>query len=789
MLKGFLHYSINRPNIIHYTLWVLVAIISIYVFGSTYRNDDPFKCNSLLNDGSFLDSTEHRNWQPSSCMMKKYNTQSTTTCLKNQRILFVGDSTIRTLFYSLIKKIKPTLNVTSQPKHSNLHFTFNEVTFEFQWDPYLNNNSTDILLGESHERSRGLFGKRPSILVMGSGLWYLRHRESGGINEWKKTIDKIFDAITSPKDYFSIADAIFLAPVERLVHEKLSPNRATTMSDEDIYKMNEYLKVKQKEKDLLDIPFVFNKIVEEAREETEDGVHYSDKITNIQADILLNYRCNDLLPKKAPVSNTCCNRYPQMKLLEKVIPSEPILFSLLIFGLAVIYMYLSDRTSLFSKSHKQYDVYHFTLLTILYLIGGIFSLKTKDKDQPFLNRDQTDEWKGWMQLAILVYHYTGASNVSGIYNLIRILVASYLFMTGYGHFIFFYRKADFGLKRVVNVVIRLNLLTIMLAYVMNNDYLFYYFTPLTTFWFFIIYITMYIRSSHNNSMIFLLSKIALSCTIVYWIILKPGILENIFSFLQIIANINWNVKEWRFRMQLDLFIVYIGMLVGLILIKIQEYKITEKNYWTTIKRYSIIISGIVMIWFFCFELTRENKFEYNEYNPYISFLPIVAFIILRNSTQYLRNTTSGLFTFVGKCSLETFIGQFHMWLAGDTKGILVLIGDGQWGFLWWINLIVTSTIFIYICYYLARSTGELTNWICRSTITATSNIKGSDNPTDPNVVQVIIDDNEKFDDHENDNNTMIKICNICEKLMNNLKIRTTLLIIIMWIINLHYNKL
>ena len=47
---------------------------------------------------------------------------------------------------------------------------------------------------------------------------------------------------------------------------------------------------------------------------------------------------------------------------------------------------------------------------------------------------------GWMQLVILVYHFTGCSRSLEIYRLMRINVSSYLFLNGYGHFQYFWRQ-------------------------------------------------------------------------------------------------------------------------------------------------------------------------------------------------------------------------------------------------------------------------------------------------------------------------------------------------------------
>lgn len=61
-------------------------------------------------------------------------------------------------------------------------------------------------------------------------------------------------------------------------------------------------------------------------------------------------------------------------------------------------------------------------------------------------------------------------------------------------------------------------------------------------------------------------------------------------------------------------------------------------------------------------------------------------------------------------SLETFICQFHLWLAGDTKGILVLSPlSPRWRLC---NMLFTTLIFLFVSNKVASATGELTDWLC-----------------------------------------------------------------------------
>jgi hypothetical protein len=44
-----------------------------------------------------------------------------------------------------------------------------------------------------------------------------------------------------------------------------------------------------------------------------------------------------------------------------------------------------------------------------------------------------------MQLIILVYHISGASQQLGIYMLMRVLVTSFLFLNGFGHLNYYWK--------------------------------------------------------------------------------------------------------------------------------------------------------------------------------------------------------------------------------------------------------------------------------------------------------------------------------------------------------------
>jgi hypothetical protein len=228
---------------------------------------------------------------------------------------------------------------------------------------------------------------------------------------------------------------------------------------------------------------------------------------------------------------------------------------------------------------------------------------------------------------------------------------------------FYLKKADFGFRRVAQILVRLNLLTVALAYTMDTDYLFYYFAPLVSFWYLVVYVTLFLGYQHNEKTAFLLGKVAVSAAVVTILHANPTPLETLFTLLGVICNIHWDAAEWCFRVNLDILIVYFGILTAIAYGKSRELRLTSHPKWIWMHRGTLTLSGISLIWFFLFELTRRDKFNYNSWHPFVSVVPVVGFVLLRNATPVLRASHSWLYAFIGTCSLELFILQYHVWLA------------------------------------------------------------------------------------------------------------------------------
>ena len=60
----------------------------------------------------------------------------------------------------------------------------------------------------------------------------------------------------------------------------------------------------------------------------------------------------------------------------------------------------------------------------------------------------------------------------------------------------------------------------------------------------------------------------------------------------------------------------------------------------------------------------------------MSWVPITAWIALRNLTPALRTSSSTTLSWLGAVTLETYVSQFHTWLVTDVPDeVLVALGQ------------------------------------------------------------------------------------------------------------------
>ena len=237
------------------------------------------------------------------------------------------------------------------------------------------------------------------------------------------------------------------------------------------------------------------------------------------------------------------------------------------FGFILLYIWMCEKSPALPHGARFSNSFLFWSLWCVFIAWSLYNIvenKGGAKSATLLNREQSEEWKGWMQYLFLAYHYFHEASV---YNAIRVFVSCYVWMTGFGNFSFFYTKADFGIVRMLQMMWRLNFLVFWLCLMFGNTFILYYINPLHTFYFLTTFFVMRIGHTFNTNKWKIRTKLFVWSFIIFIVWEFPVVFNTVWgSVLGTKPNPgakSGTLHEWHFRSSLDHWSAVFGMIFAL----------------------------------------------------------------------------------------------------------------------------------------------------------------------------------------------------------------------------------
>ena len=291
---------------------------------------DTNKCDALLTSGRWLDAPNsyhtierHQNWQPAGCMMHEYNAAGLNTCLNSRRVVFIGDSVTRQIFWAFAKKLD--VREHGENKHSSISVDVHGLRVEFIWDPYLNTSSLyREVAAASLSKSKNSQVDTAAILLIGGGLWNARYLGEASYQHFESSIDEILRALQegeipgtlstqSAQGSEGVDDLAVIAPIQIPHYDALSPARAWTITPARVKPMFQYLQHLSVQQNITVVWSFLHMTWRQPLAYDQDGLHLNAGVAGKMVDVLLNARCNAVLrqsnAKGYPMDKTCCNKY------------------------------------------------------------------------------------------------------------------------------------------------------------------------------------------------------------------------------------------------------------------------------------------------------------------------------------------------------------------------------------------------------------------------------------------------------------------------------------------------
>lgn len=731
-------------------------------------------------------------WLPTGCATRGYGGRSIKDCAHGRKLVLIGDYSIQGLFWALATKLDGTVRKQGMVE-SDLDLPNDQVKLHYHWDPYLNGSA----LFRYAQAYRNGEDDVPMIMVVGGGRW---HAEQQAVEGFVDAVQRIADAAPPANGRISGGSAAYSrkeGPGDMLVFAPVQEPYADAASAErDLYQaMNAGLKTRADQRGL-DVLWSFAEMTNGQRDKYADDLLYASEETERQkADILMSLRCNAQSSSRGffPNTRTCCATWrgpnwiqfsfllmglailPMLVLLDYqwaflTLDGRTIIRAFSAFASAVSLQYVADRTHVFEQvTRLPLEPPNLRNMIIAIVIIGFISIRrskppkkltnsTKQPDQPFLPRDQSDEWKGWMQFLIITYHYNMAWTNTMFWAVIRLAVASYLFLTGFGHTVYFLQKRDYSFRRVAAVMIRTNLLPVALAYVMRTRWLMYYYMPLSTFWFLAVYATLAIAPSWNERTILLVGKIFASAATIQALLRTKDLIETIVRVFAIACKISFDTQKFfQVRVKNDAYIVYVGMLAAIFYLWTRDVLGSDRRQdalskffrrafpWLKLATVGISLAAFVGFWFIAHQRLNSQP-KWQDFQPYITFIPILTFTVMRNAHPVLRNFHSAAFAWLGRYSGEMYVMQDHLWLAGDQEAVLrtgFFHGDETLSHDRWRDLMLITPLYLIACCIIGDSTGTIATWFCAE---SDSSGKTAGRPPQDEVEMGLLENAEGTDD-------------------------------------------
>ena len=280
-------------------------------------------------------------------MMHKYTGKDLQQCVGERRLVFIGDSQVRQVFWIMAAKLdKKNAKYEFErvaDKHTDQVFEGpDNLQLEFIWDPYLNSTrlSSEIMMASSENADPG-GGNSSSLVVVGGGLWFAKNLGESSLQQFSQSVEAILHTLEAydrthtqlgsfpqrlPQSNHTRSLTMFL-PAHKPLYVSLDSDHARTITPDRVESMHQKL-LQASSQRRTPILWAYDKMTNQSETYQPDGLHLTENAVTAIADVILNVKCNSLLTatKGYPMAKTCCSRYPPLKKTQIVLVHATWLF-------------------------------------------------------------------------------------------------------------------------------------------------------------------------------------------------------------------------------------------------------------------------------------------------------------------------------------------------------------------------------------------------------------------------------------------------------------------------------